>query len=215
MKPFLHDEVFRPYDNPTVQVESVGNTQAIVADYFFENLSEIRSVVKSTPPGNWKYNPEGRNFKDYYDCRITFPAMQTLMFQKTKELILEHFGVKTECYDDVIGVNWFKQIHEKRNDYAFPHSDGKPGKYTCLVYLNDTVESSGGTGFFSRKVDSPVWEDGTDYWPPKGEWNLDGHIAMVPNRLVIFPAEYLHAAYHPMNSFYNFSRLTLVYWMYR
>lgn len=213
MKPFLHNEVFRPYDDPTVHLCNVGNTKAIVSDYFFQNISDVRNLAKSSPPGNWKYNPNGRNFKDYYDCRTTFPAMQSLMFQKASELILEHFGDATECYDDVIGINWFKQINEKRNDYAFPHSDGNPGKYTCLVYLNDVSECSGGTAFFGRKVGAPKQEDGTDYWPPDNEWDLKGFIAMVPNRLIIFPAEYYHAAYHPLNSFYNFPRLTLVFWM--
>ena len=215
MKPFLHNEVFRPNDNPTVHFGSVGNIKAIVADYFFDDISAVRKVVKDSPAGNWKYKEDGRNFKDYYDCRISFPAMQSLMFQKTQELIKEHFGVGTHFYDDIIGVNWFKQINEKRNDYAFPHSDGDPGKYTCLVYLNEPEECSGGTAFFGRKVDTPVWEDGTDYWPPKDEWEMNGLIQMVPNRMVIFPAEYFHAAYHPENSFYSFPRLTLVYWMYK
>lgn len=213
MKPFLHDEVFRPNDNPITHFGDVGKTPTLIADYFFENFSEIRKLVKSSPPGNWKYKPEGRNFKDYYDCRIAFPAMQSLMLQKTHELIFKHFGVRTKCYDEVIGVNWFKQINEKRNDYAFPHSDGNTGKYTCLVYLNDVDECSGGTAFFNRKDTMPTWEDGTDYWPPKDEWSLSAVIPMVPNRLVIFPAEYYHAAYHPENSFYNSPRLTLVYWM--
>ena len=91
MKPFLHNEVFRPNDNPTVHFGSVGNTKAIVADYFFDDISAVRKVVKDSPAGNWKYKEDGRNFKDYYDCRISFPAMQSLMFQKSQELIKEHF----------------------------------------------------------------------------------------------------------------------------
>jgi hypothetical protein len=38
-------------------------------------------------------------------------------------------------------------------------------------------------------------------------------IDMVPGRLLIFPSQYFHAAFHPQNSFYDFPRLTLAFWM--
>ena len=36
---------------------------------------------------------------------------------------------------------------------------------------------------------------------------------MIPNRLIIFPSNYYHAAYHPENGFYKDPRLTIAYWM--
>jgi hypothetical protein len=44
-------------------------------------------------------------------------------------------------------------------------------------------------------------------------WDLVGTVDMLPGRLLIFPSEYFHAAYHPQNSFFEFPRLTLAFWM--
>ena len=38
-------------------------------------------------------------------------------------------------------------------------------------------------------------------------------VDMVPGRLLIFPSQYFHAAYHRQNSFYDFPRLTLAFWL--
>jgi hypothetical protein len=40
-----------------------------------------------------------------------------------------------------------------------------------------------------------------------------GAVDMVPGRLLIFPSEFFHAAYHPQDSFYEFPRLTLAFWL--
>ncbi len=45
------------------------------------------------------------------------------------------------------------------------------------------------------------------------EPELVGAVDMAPARLSIFPSEYFHAAYHPQNSFQDFPRLTLAFWM--
>jgi len=99
------------------------------------------------------------------------------------------------------------------------------------VYLNRREECSGGTAFFRFKksnsvvLDEPyvqaiqedklLAETGRDYWPSGAEesWERVGAIDMVPGRLLIFPSEYFHAAYHPQNSFFEFPRLTLAFWM--
>jgi hypothetical protein len=132
-----------------------------------------------------------------------------------------------------VDVNWFKQIHEKRADFAVPHSDmtNVQRSFTCVVYLNRPDECSGGTAFFRFKKsgslvfdeayartireDSRIAETGLDYWPSDAEqwWETVGTVDMVPGRLLIFPSEYFHAAYHPQNSFYEFPRLTLAFWM--
>jgi hypothetical protein len=63
--------------------------------------------------------------------------------------------------------------------------------------------------------DTRLAETGLDYWPSAVEenWEHFGTVAMAPGRLLIFPSEYFHAAYHPQNSFYEFPRLTLAFWM--
>lgn len=216
IKPFLHNELFRPKSYGTLQCVSVGDAPVLVADNFLQNFDELRQVVLSSPVGNWKYNERGRNYKDYYDCRLFFPAGQFTMFRKSIELIEDNFKVKTKHNQGHISVNWFKQINEKRADFAFPHTDKIIPKeqFTCLIYLNSEEESVGGTAFFKLKegYNAPM-ENGDDYWPDMEPWEMIGSIEMKPNRLVIFPAQYYHAAYHPENGFYNNPRMTLVYWM--
>ena len=40
-----------------------------------------------------------------------------------------------------------------------------------------------------------------------------GSVEMAPGRLLIFPSEFFHAAWHPMDSFLEFPRLTLAFWL--
>ena len=182
------------------------------------------------PWGKW-----GKNFVDYYDCRLRFPIRYPIgMIGAAQHVINKVYEVKTRPLDASVDVNWFMQIHEKRADFAVPHNDitEKVNRsFTCILYLNRREECSGGTGFFRFKKsgslvldepyaravreDSRLAETGLDYWGgAAGDWwEHVGTVDMAPGRLLIFPSEYFHAAYHPQNSFYEFPRLTLAFWM--
>ncbi len=144
------------------------------------------------------------------------------------------YSTDTRPADASVDVNWFMQIHEKRGDFAVPHNDMTVNvrrSFTCIVYLNRASESSGGTAFFrfrrssslvldeaydqAIQQDLRMGETGQDYWPeaPGELWELVGAVDMVPGRLLIFPSEYFHAAHHPQDSFYDFPRLTLAFWL--
>ncbi len=58
-------------------------------------------------------------------------------------------------------------------------------------------------------------ETGLDYWPVENldVWERIGSVDMLPGRLVIFPSEYFHAAYHPHDAYFDFPRLSLVFWL--
>ena len=102
---------------------------------------------------------------------------------------------------------------------------------SCLTYLNRESECSGGTSFFRfresgslvadrayherTQSDSKIVETGRDYWPenPEQYWDLAGNVEMSPGRLVIFPSEFFHAAWHPQDSFDSFPRLTMAFWL--
>jgi hypothetical protein len=156
------------------------------------------------------------------------------MISAAQQAIHKVYAVKTRPLDASVDVNWFMQIHEKRADFAVPHNDITENvrrSFTCILYLNRREECSGGTAFFRFKKsgslvldeayaraireDSRIAETGLDYWGgAAGEWwETVGTVDMVPGRLLIFPSEYFHAAYHPQNSFYEFPRLTLAFWM--
>jgi uncharacterized protein (TIGR02466 family) len=234
-KPFLFNELFDVRPDFKVSLQPIQNTiPIVVVDDLLKHPEEVRQVVGSTPAANWKYEAGGRNFVDYYDCRLRFPVRYpNSMISTAQQVIHQIYQIATRPLDASVDVIWFKQINEKRADFAVPHNDITEKvrrSFTCIVYLNRKDECSGGTAFFRFKrsgslvldepyvqalrQDSRLAETGLDYWGATDEaWELVGTVDMAPARLLIFPSEYFHAAYHPQNSFYEFPRLTLAFWM--
>ena len=234
--PFLTNELFEVRQDLKLSLEPIKDTiPTVVVDNFLKNPEQAREVVGSTPAANWKHVQGGRNFVDYYDCRLRFPIFPpNSMIAAAQQIIRQVYQVDTRPAEPSVDVNWFKQIREKRAESAVPHNDmtDKPRRsFTCIVFLNRREECSGGTAFFRFKktgslvldekyVDAirenpKLGETGRDYWPSEADesWERVGSIDMVPGRLLIFPSEYFHAAYHPQDSFFEFPRLTLAFWM--
>ena len=235
-KPFLFNELFDVRSGFKLALQPIQNTiPTVVVDDFLNHPEEVRAVVGGTPAANWKHEAGGRNFVDYYDCRLRFPVRYPNSMIAAAQQIIHHvYQVPTRPSDASVDVNWFKQIREKRADFAVPHNDMTDKvrrSFTCIVYLNRKEECSGGTALFRFKksgslvlderyveairADSRLAETGLDYWPGYADesWECVGTVDMAPGRLLIFPSEYFHAAYHPDNSFYEFPRLTLAFWM--
>jgi uncharacterized protein (TIGR02466 family) len=235
-KPFLFNELFDVHTNLTVSLNEIDDAiPTVIIDGFLKHPDRVREVVGGTPAANWKHEQGGRNFVDYYDCRVRFPISHpNNMISLVQQAIAKVYAVATRPADARIDVNWFMQIRDKRCDFAVPHTDAREDgrrSFTCIVYLNRRDECSGGTAFFRFKQssslvldetykraiqhDSRIAETGRDYWPYNAEehWQQVGAVDMVPGRLLIFPSEYYHAAYHPLNSYYEFPRLTLAFWM--
>lgn len=235
-QPFLFDELFEVQTDLKLSLEPIRNTiPTIVIDHFLKHPEEVRDVVGRAPAANWKHEKGGRNFVDYYDCRLRFPIRYPNgMISAAQQAVRKVYEVATRPADASVDVNWFMQIREKRADSAVPHNDMTPNvrrSFTCILYLNRREECSGGTAFFRFKksgslvIDEPylrairedprLAETGLDYWPAEADrwWETVGTVDMLPGRLLIFPSEYFHAAYHPQNSFYEFPRLTLAFWL--
>lgn len=235
-QPFLLNEVFEVNRDLKLKLEPVRDLiPTVVIDDFLKYPEQAREIAGATPAANWKYEQGGRNFVDYYDCRLRFPIRYpNRMIGAAQQVIREVYKITTRPLDASVDVNWFKQINDKRADFAFPHNDVTEKikrSFTCITYLNRRDECSGGTAFFRFKKsgslvldeayalairdDPRLAESGRDYWPDRAAewWELVGTVDMVPGRLLIFPSEYFHAAYHPQNTFYEFPRLTLAFWM--
>jgi uncharacterized protein (TIGR02466 family) len=235
-KPFLFNDVFEVRTDLKLKLEPIQNAiPTIVIDDFVKHPEEAREVVGRAPAPNWKHEKNGKNFVDYYDCRLRFPIRYPNgMISAALQAIHQVYAVKTRPLDASVDVNWFMQIREKRADFAVPHNDITEKvrrSFTCILYLNRREECSGGTAFFRFKKsgslvldeayaraireDPRIAETGLDYWGGgAGEWwETVGTVDMVPGRLLIFPSEYFHAAWHPQNSYYEFPRLTLAFWM--
>jgi len=234
-KPFLLNDLFDVRPDLKVNLQAIHNTiPTVVVDDFLKHPDEARDVVGSAPAPNWKHEKGGKNFVDYYDCRLRFPIRHpNSMISAAQQIIHKVYSVETRPSDASVDVNWFMQIREKRADFAVPHNDmtNVRRSFTCILYLNRREECSGGTAFFRFKKsnslvldeayvqairdDSRLAETGLDYWPAEADrsWERVGTVDMAPGRLLIFPSEYFHAAYHPQNSFFEFPRLTLAFWM--
>jgi uncharacterized protein (TIGR02466 family) len=235
-KPFLFNELFEVNTDLRVNLEPIRNEiPTIVIDDFLKHPEEVRDVIGRTPAANWKHEKGGKNFVDYYDCRLRFPIRPpNAMISAAQQVLRQVYSLATRPLDASVDVNWFMQIREKRADFAVPHNDTTEKvrrSFTCILYLNRREECSGGTAFFRFKksgslvLDEPyaraiqedarLAETGLDYWGGGADdwWETVGTVDMVPGRLLIFPSEYFHAAYHPQNSFFEFPRLTLAFWM--
>jgi hypothetical protein len=235
MKPFLFNEVFAVNTNLSLQDPRVASVPAVVIENFLKHPARAREVVGAAPAPNWKYVEGGRNFVDYYDCRLRFPIwFPNHMIDVAHQAIRTVYRTATRPQDPGVDVNWFMQIDRKRGDFAVPHADtagNAQRSFTCIVYLNSPLECSGGTAFFRFKPSGSLTldpryvresqenpaliETGRDYWNENASdyWEKVGVIEMVPGRLTIFPSEFYHAAFHPTDSFFEFPRLTLAFWM--
>jgi hypothetical protein len=235
-KPFLFEELFEVRPDLKVSLLPIQNAiPTVVIDDFLKHPEQARDVIGRAPAPNWKHEKGGRNFVDYYDCRLRYPIRYPNgMISAAQQVIRQVYKVATRPLDASVDVNWFMQINEKRADSAVPHNDMTDKvqrSFTCIVYLNRREECSGGTAFFRFKKsgslvldepylqairdDSRLAETGLDYWGGAAAdwWERVGTVDMVPGRLLIFPSENFHAAYHPQDSFYEFPRLTLAFWM--
>lgn len=236
VRPFLFNELFDVHPNLTIDMVPIADAiPAIVIDDVLRYPDRVRDVVGRAPAANWKHEEGGRNFIDYYDCRLRFPIRYpNKLVALAQQAIRKVYSMDTRPADASVDVNWFMQIHERRADFAVPHNDMTENvrrSFTCILYLNRDEECSGGTAFFrfrkshslaldeayARAVhENPhLTETGRDYWPDQSQdaWERVGVVDMAPGRLLIFPSEFFHAAYHPRDSFYEWPRLTLAFWM--
>jgi hypothetical protein len=236
VKPVLFDQLFRVNQNLVPpKGATLGEVPLVVIDDVLQDPQGVRETIGKAPATNWGY-PEGtRNFVDYYDCRLRYPVFPPAgLIALAQDTIQSHYKVAVQPQESSIDINWFMQIGTKPANHACPHHDALfPGKrtYTCLLYLNSPGECSGGTAFFrfrktksmvpdkgfetTIRLDQRFQENALDYWPrnPEAYWENIGAIPMVTGRMVIFPAQYFHGAFHPEDSFFDFPRLTLVFWM--
>jgi uncharacterized protein (TIGR02466 family) len=234
--PYLFNELFDVFTNLHLSLNAIEDAiPTVVIDGVLKHPERVRDVVGRMPAANWKHEAGGRNFVDYYDCRLRIPIRYpTSLVSIAQKAIKQVYGADTRPADASVDVNWFMQIHERRGDFAVPHSDMTEKvkrSFTCIVYLNREEECSGGTAFLRfRESNSLVidqayvqavrsnprlGETGLDYWPERADelWERVGTIDMKPGRMLIFPSEFFHAAYHPQDSFFEFPRLTLAFWM--
>lgn len=226
--------------NSSIRVEHDINSETgmmlIMIDDILKNFDKAHSVISNSPATDWKNAATGKNFIDYREGRLQFPVRNYNQLIDISKQAIEHYHhVNTEFQFGTIDVNVFQQMTPRTNDFNIVHTDQRrTGRrsFTCLLFMNTDEQSSGGTAFFqhlpSKKYSADdvelgelldsnpeLWHNGVNYWNQDDGtvWQMTDYAEMKSNRLIIFPSEYFHTAYHPVDSFYDFSRLTLVYWL--
>ena len=207
MGPILLDEVFAI--NDPVHVERIGD--CIIIDNFFKDWTKIRNAFIDAPAFNWKMPKGTRNFIDYYDCRHFYSHYEGFPFTDFIEKIIKYvWSHDTRILKHGMRTNWFKQINPKTSDWAQVHNDStRKGEYTMITFLNTLDECSGGTTLFNN-LDPIDGHTGATYWSNLKNYGTPLNIEMKPGRTIIFPSEIPHAAWHPVDSFYDFPRLNIV-----
>jgi hypothetical protein len=205
MTPVLINEIFAI--NEEFQIEKVEDV--IIIDNLFKDWKKIRDVFIDTPAFNWKKPPGSNNFVNYYDCRHYCIRADDDKFPFTNaisKIIESSYNVKV-VDDKVIRTNWFKQINNKTSDWSEIHTDGKD--FTFITFLNNKYECSGGTTLF-KNIPCTEGNRCMDYWSHLKNVGTPTNIEMKPGKTIIFPSKIPHAAWHPIDSFYDFPRLNMV-----
>ncbi len=67
--PFLQHKLFEINDDLVVEEKKVGPYTYLSIDNFYKNADSIHEMFDKSWVQNWKIHPQGKNFKEYYDCR--------------------------------------------------------------------------------------------------------------------------------------------------
>ena len=190
--PFIPEELFRV--NEDLEIHNIEGV--IIIDNYYKNFEQVHDLLTSIHVPRWKWAPNGRNFKDYYDCRLTiannfFSDTYYAEVRKLLQIIKEQFGetgalsLTSTDYD----FNYLKHITlPTPNNQFYPHCDSP---YSCIIYLDKVC--SGGTALYEGLEGLENLEAGDLFFDVS---NVKKRVVLAkPNRLVLFRATQMHGGY--------------------
>ena len=212
----------------------------ITYDNVFKYPHKVKDYFLDSPAPRWKHLPAGKNFVEYWDCRHYHVLDQILELYKIIDKIIYLTYSYSLLSNDKNIFNgrtiisnlfqWKEQPHRLRLPHSFgnhTHSDYAV-KYAMTIGLNDEedikkngvafYESVHGTYKQSPETDHLILtpdniEDGRSYYQenPEIHWILPPKfIEHNFNKVVIYPAEMYHGAYHDTLDFTEYPRITMV-----
>jgi hypothetical protein len=219
MKPFRFHEVFATRSPLKAQMHTIpGLGDVAIIDDFYADPHGICELLRDSAVTPHKISQTSRNFRDYYDCRLTIPAYTNqldhsdLMSQIViGQVIRSRFGLtqKFKCYD--FSFNLFQWIVPPTQNYQFfPHVDGD-NLMVALIYLNPEEDPGGGTAFYRGVPDESA--SGLGYSEREDvKIDIAAHcdlLEVLPgkfNRCLVFPSWFPHGAYIGQHDFYTGAR---------
>ena len=188
-KQYLHDEVFEISDDLNPILKDVGPYQYLCIDNFYKRPEDIHQILSESWTPNWKLDEyRGHNFKDYYDCRATFPIQyKTADYLKNIPIITTDLKNWT-CKN--IYTNTFSWINPPSSNIQFlPHEDDS---LNILVYMDKI--NSGGTALYENYKYQPDDNEDIDIRYDISE--LKYHVIPAEfNKCVIFNGRIPHGGY--------------------
>ena len=147
--PFSPEETFILNDKLEPRLEG----EVIIIDNIFKNFDHISNLCQNFPVEKWKDSDNSRNFKDYYDCRLTihnyFPNMGLIKnrINPLIQFMVDGFGIdprKVGAAKEFI-FNYYKHLKKDLdvNIQQHPHFD----EYYNVIFYIDEFEN-GGTALY-------------------------------------------------------------------
>ena len=200
--PYSHSELFEPNEIIDVDIYNTCAGKVVIVDNFYKNPDDINWMLSNAWAQDFKRGENGRNFKDYYDCRLTVELNNSFSDDVQKSI----WNIIQQCYDDFkvitkeepLRFNLFKWINTPdQNIQHYPHTDSNT-KCAGIIYLDK--HNQGGTAFYD--VDKMQIEDEIGYIEEQDLRvdidKLGYQYDVIPaefNRLVVYPGWYMHGGF--------------------
>ena len=210
--PFLQHKLFEINDDLVVEEKKLGPYTYLSIDNFYKNADSIHEMFDKSWVQNWKIHPQGKNFKEYYDCRSHIKLTDDNFEDENKTfLFFAKILQLNNFYCETIDSNIFTWINPpKQNIQFWPHQDFM---YNILIYLDKI--NSGGTALYEEKPECHVDEEIDLRYDISDHTNKMHVIPSVFNRCVIFDGKIPHGAFIEDHSKYsnNNWRCNVVYFL--
>lgn len=190
--PFCVEEALEINSN----FEPIFNNNVLIIDNWYKNLNYLQLILANSAVPKWKSSETGKNFVDYYDCRLSLSCrcsdeIFATNNKKLTELISyffhkENLSLASYPFD----FNFFrhKKNNVRKNLQMFPHTDPY---INCIVYIDNF--SNGGTAFYD--IENLKNEEHKNLMYDISSIKLKKIIPAKPNRLVIFEGNEFHGGY--------------------
>ena len=200
-KPFVVSDIFEIEDNLKIVKETLGPYEYYYIDNFYKRPNQINALLKESWCPQFIFNSKGRNFKDYYDCRLSFNIEDNGFVEdiKTQDFFYNH--ISKEYTTNRIDTNIFswKKV-PKRTIQHQPHTDGT---LNILVYMDKI--NSGGTALYKERENARYLNLNNDnlQYDISDEKDDFYVIPSVFNRCIIFDGTIPHGGYIENHDLYT------------
>ena len=205
--PYLHNELFEPNDILDVDIYNTNSGKVVVVDNFYKRPDDIHWMLSDAWVEDWKRSDTSRNFKDYYDCRLTIELNRNFDCKAQKQI----WNIIEQCFDtfkvvsreEPLRFNLFKWINTPaQNIQQYPHMDSQT-KCAGIIYLDKY--SQGGTAIYDVVDDANISHAEDD--DIRVDIDTLGYAYdVIPaeyNRLVLYPGWYMHGGFMTNHKVYT------------